>query len=104
MEVVMRRGWEVEYTDGTLVNEDQMPWGKVIKRNIVSLTLKYDGREWRLSGKEAYLQKKRGSVIPSIPGSFRVESRSIGYYDEGCKVWYTVDEHTGQMTMSIEEF
>jgi hypothetical protein len=100
----MRRGWEVEYIDGTLVNEEQLSWGKVIKRNIVSLTLKYDGREWRLSGKQAYLQKKRGSVIPSIPGSFRVEARSIGYYDKKCKVWYTVDEATGHMSMTTEEF
>jgi len=100
----MLRGWEVEYFDGKIVNEEQLPWRKVIKRDIKTLTLKYDGREWRVSGKQAYLQKKRGSVIPSIPGSFRVEARSIGYYTEDCKVWYTVDESTGHMTMSTEEF
>jgi len=99
----MRRGWEVEYIDGTIVNEDQVSWGKVVKKNIKSLTLKYDGREWRLSGKEAYVQKKRGSDVPSIANSFRIESRSIGYYDKNCKVWYTVDEDTGQMNINIEE-
>ena len=99
----MRRGWEVEYIDGTVVNEDQLPWGKVVKRDIKSLTLKYDGREWRLSGKDAYVQKKRGSEVPSISNSFRIESRSIGYYDKNCKVWYTVDETTGQMNINVEE-
>jgi len=99
----MVRGWEVEYYDGTVVNEEQIPWSKVIKRNIKRLTLRYDGREWNLHNKLAYTQRKKGSVIPSIPGSFRIESRSIGYYEKDCKVWYTVNEDTGQMKMTVEE-
>lgn len=99
----IKRGWEVEYKNGTIVTEEQLPWGKVIKKDIQRLTLTYDGRQWDLYGKLAYLQKKRGSVDPNTPGSFRIESRSIGYYDTDCKVWYTVDESTGQMTMSVEE-
>lgn len=99
----MRRGWEVEYKNGTVVTEEQLHWSKVIKRDIQRLTLQYDGRQWDLYDKLAYLQKKRGSVDPNIPGSFRIESRSIGYYDTDCKVWYTVDEGTGQMNMNVEE-
>ena len=76
---------------------------KRVKKDIKSLTLKYDGREWRVTGKQAYLQKKQGSVIPNISGSFRVESRSIGYYEDNCKVWYTVDERTGRMNINVEE-
>ena len=99
----MRRGWEAELKDGTIINEDQMEWTKVPKNRIIRLTLRYDGREWNLTGQEAYLQKKRGSVIPFHPESFRVESRSIGYYDGNAKVWYTVKEATGKMNIEVED-
>jgi hypothetical protein len=99
----MRRGWEVELEDGTIIQEVQMDWPKVPKNRIVRLTLRYDGREWNITNKEAYLQKKRGSVIPFQPESFRVEARSIGYYEGNTKVWYTVKENTGKMNMYVEE-
>ena len=85
----MRRGWEVEISDGTIINEDQMDWRKVPKVNIVRLTLRYDNREWNIGDKIAYVQKKRGSVVPGVADSFRIESRSIGYYEENQKI-YTV--------------
>ena len=99
----MRRGWEVELEDGTVIDEDQMDWPKVPKNRIIRLTLRYDGREWNLTGQEAYLQKKRGSMIPFVPESFQVESRSIGYYDGNSKVWYTVKEATGKMKVEVED-
>lgn len=99
----MRRGWEVEYKDGTVLTEAQENWKRVPKVNIIRLTLHYDGRRWDIHNKIAYLQKKRGSVVPGIPESFQVESRSIGYYEGNLKVWYTVDEHTGRMSMETEE-
>jgi hypothetical protein len=99
----MRRGWEIELVDGTTINEDQMDWRKAPKNNIVRLTLHYDGRRWDVHDKVAYLQKKRGSVIPGVDDSFRIESRSIGYYEDTQKVWYTVDEHTGKMNMTVED-
>lgn len=102
----MRRGWEVELADGKIMNEDQMDWKKVPKIGIVRVTLRYDGREWNLHNKIAYDQKKRASVISGIPRSFQIESRSVGYYDvvdsRTVKVWYTVNEFTGKMTMEVE--
>ena len=99
----MRRGWEVELADGTVLQETKVDWSKVPKNNIVRLTLRYDGREWNILGKEAYIQKKRGSMAPGDMSSFRVESRSIGYYEGGSKVWYTLNEHTGEMKVKVED-
>jgi hypothetical protein len=100
----MRRGWEVEYENGTIINEDQIEWRKLPKNGIVRLTLRFDGRKWDINNKIAYVQKKKASVIPGVPESFRVESRSIGYYEGNKKVWYTVDEFTGHMNMEVKEF
>ena len=84
-----------------------MEWKKAPKVGIVRVTLHYDGRQWILDNKLAYDQKKRASVIPGIQESFQVESRSIGYYDvvkgDTVKVWYTVDEFTGKMTMEVKK-
>jgi hypothetical protein len=102
----MRRGWEVEYSDGRVIKEVQMEWKKIPKVDMVRATLHYDGRQWDLSNKLAYDQKKRGSCVPGVPDSFQVEARSIGYYDivdeKNVKVWYTVNEWTGKMTMEVQ--
>lgn len=95
------RGWVVEYEDGTTIREDQMEWKEIPKINMKRLTLHYDGRRWDIIDKLAYVQKKRASMIPGVQESFQVESRSIGYYEEDKKVWYTVDEATGKMTMEV---
>jgi len=96
------RGWEVDLSDGTSINEDQMDWKDVPKQGITRLTLHYDGRRWDINNKPEYIQRKRASVAPGMPESFRIESRSIGYFDRGDKVLYTVDEYTGRMTMEVE--
>lgn len=102
----MRRGWEVEYADGTIIKEIQMEWKKISKVDIVRVTLHYDGRQWDLNSKMAYDQKKRGSCVPWVPDSFQIEARSVGYYDmidgKTVKVWYTVNEFTGKMTMEVK--
>jgi len=99
----IRRGWEVEYVDGTIINENQMEWKKIPKVDMIRLTLHFDGRQWDINNKAAYIQKKRASVIPGISDSFMIESRSIGYYEGNEKIWYTVDEFTGQMKMEVLE-
>jgi len=96
------RGWEVYYADGTTINEDQADWNTISKQGIARLVLHYDGRQWHLDDKPEYIQKKQASVISSIPNSFRIESRSIGYYDGVDKVMYTVDEHTGRMKVEVK--
>jgi len=97
----MRRGWEVEYVDGRVIKEVQMKWIDIPKTDIVRVTLHYDGKRWDIHNKPAYVQKKRASMVPGVAESFVVESRSIGYYEEHQKVWYTVDEFTGQMKMEV---
>lgn len=99
----MRRGWEVEYADGTAIRENQANWKDIPKVGIIRLTLHYDGRRWDVHNKIAYVQKKKGSAIPGDPKSFRIESRSIGYYEGNQKIWYTVDEFTGRMNMEVIE-
>jgi hypothetical protein len=97
------RGWEVEFADGHTVNEEQTNWSAIPKVGIKRLTLHYDGRQWDLVGKEVYFQKKHASVIPGMAGSFKIESRSIGYYEKTNKVMYTVNEDTGVMKMEVKE-
>ena len=102
----MRRGWEVEYADGKIIKEVQMEWKKIPKVDMVRVTLHYDGRQWDLDNKMAYDQKKRASIVPNVPETFQIESRSVGYYDvvdnKPVKVWYTVNEFTGKMTMEVK--
>jgi hypothetical protein len=102
----MRRGWEVEYSDGSVINELKVDWKNLPKQNMVRLTLFYDGRQWDLHNKIAYVQKKRASMVPGVADSFQVESRSVGYYDvidgKNVKIWYTVNEMTGFMKMEVE--
>lgn len=97
------RGWEVQYKDGTIITEDQMEWKNIPKINIARLSLHYDGRMWNICDKDFYFQKKRGSAIPGYTDSFRVESRTIGYYDGSSKVMYTVDEDTGKMHVEVKD-
>ena len=98
-----RRGWEVEYEDGSIKREDKHSWKNISKVGIIRLTLHYDGRRWDLHNKESYVQKKRGSVVPGDPDSFCVESRSIGYYQGNQKILFTVNEHTGQMRLEVKD-
>ena len=99
----MQRGWEVEYKDGTVINEDQMEWNKLPNRKeIIRLSLKWDGRQWDLRNKEAYAQKKRGMAVPGHPNTYLI-ARYIGYYEGNKKVFYKVDEATGKMTIEIVE-
>jgi len=99
----MRRGWVVKYEDGTVIKENEMEWKKIPKAGIVKLSLLFDGKRWDLHGKPAYIQKKRASVVPGAAESFTIESRSIGYYEGNKKVWYTVNEFTGQMKMEVQQ-
>ena len=96
------RGWQVEYKDGSIIKEPDVEWKQIKKNQINKLTLFFDGRKWELEGKDGYLQKKRASMVPGIQESLQVEARSIGYYEGSSKVWYTVDEFTGVMKITIE--
>ncbi len=97
------RGWQVEYKDGSTIDESQASWHTIPKDNIKTLTLFYDGRSWHLDNKGEYYQKKRASCVPGIPESLRIESRSIGYYEGKSIILYTVNEHTGRMRLEVKD-
>ena len=97
------RGWNVKYYDGTEIYEGEEEWKNIPKIGIKRLTLHFDGRRWDIVGKQTYFQKKHASVIPYTPGSFRVETRSIGYYEDVSKIMYTVDEYTGVMKIEVKD-
>ena len=96
-----RRGWEAELRDGTIIREGQTEWKKVPKKAITRLSLFYDGRHWDLTDKEAYFIKNRASAVPGVPESFRIEQRTIGFYEGANKICYTVDEGTGKFEMTV---
>ena len=62
----MRRGWEVEYLNGTIINEEQAEWSQLPKIDMVRVTLYYDGRRWDINNKKAYFQRKRASMVPGV--------------------------------------
>lgn len=95
------RYWEVELKDGTIMREGIVEWKEVPKKAIVRLSLFYDGRRWDLTGKEAYFIKNRASMVPGIKESFRMERRTIGFYEGAKKICYHVDEHTGKFDMEV---
>jgi hypothetical protein len=97
----MQRGWEVELSNGVVLRESELDWKKVPKNQIVRLSLFYDGRKWHLTGKEAYFVKYRGSVVPGIQDSFRIERRTIGFYEGANKICYHVDEATGKFNIEV---
>ena len=107
-EIKMRKGWVVQYKDGSVIYEDEMPWNRLPnKQEIARVLLKWEDRLWSLDNKEHYTTpKKRGFVDVNAGrvGQQGIDSRAIGYYDvdAGCKVYMRVDEATGKMTYETE--
>lgn len=95
------RYWEAELSNGNVIREGQMDWRQVPKKAIVRLSLFFDGRRWDLSGKEAYFVKYRASMVPGVAESFRLERRTIGFYEGANKICYHVDEFTGKFSMEV---
>jgi len=95
------RGWEVELANGTTIRETKMEWSKIPKRAIVRLSLFFDQRRWDLTDKEAYFVRTRASVVPGVKESFRIERRTVGFYEGAKKICYNVDENTGKFSMEV---
>lgn len=101
----MQKGWIVQFTDGSVICEDDMHWIKVPKkRNIAKMMLKWNDRLWSIEGKEAYTVPKKRAYVDVMTGAEGIHSRTIGYYDreEKCKVIMRVDEENGKMAYEIE--
>lgn len=97
----MKKGWEVELSNGVILRESDLEWRKVPKNQIVRLSLFYGDRRWDLKDKEAYFVKYRASVVPGIQNSLRMERRTIGYYEGSNKICYHVEEATGKFSMEV---
>lgn len=101
-------GWIVHYMDGTIITEvgmdgKEVEWKKVPKTGIKSLSLKWNTKFWTINGKENYIQKKRGWIIPDSGMEEPViEYRCIGYWEGNDKVMYKISEDTGKMQMVVE--
>jgi len=98
----MQRGWEVTLSNGEVLNETICEWREVPKLSIKKLSLLFDNRRWDLSDKAAYFVRNTASVVPGSQSSFRVEKRCIGYYEGNKKIFYSVNELTGEFTMFVE--
>lgn len=109
-EIIMPRGWVVQYRDGAVICETEMQWIKLPnKKEICRVILKWEDRLWSFDDKENYtVPKTRGymDVNPAGISSQGIHSRTIGYYDmaEKCKVIMRVEESTGRMSYEIEPF
>lgn len=104
----MAKGWVVKYEDGKIITEydrngAQINWRMIPKVNIKSISLKWFTKNWTITGKEIYLQKKRGWVA-GASGDLEpsVQYRYIGYWEGNDRVFYRVDELTGVMVMVVE--
>lgn len=97
----MKRGWIAILKDGVEFKECDYEWREVPKKAIKTLSLIYDDRRWDLTDKEAYFVKTRASMIPGIKQSFKIERRTIGFYEGANKVCYHVDEATGKFSMEV---
>lgn len=109
-QITMRRGWVVQYLDGTVHCEEDMHWSKLPnKKDLKRVVLKWDDRFWEVSGKEHYVAPSLREFIDVQAGGVspqQVHSRTIGYYDleEKCKVILRVEEATGKANYEIIPF
>lgn len=104
----MPKGWVVQYEDGTIITEydrngEQRDWRRVPKKGIKALSLKWNNKHWTIHGKETYIQKKRGWVNPALGTQEpNVQFRYIGYWEGNDRVFYRVEESTGNMNIEVE--
>ncbi len=108
-EIKMSKGWVVQYKDGTVICEEEMPWKKVPNKNIKRVILKWEDRIWSFDNKEHYIVPKTRGYVDAGPNGIAsqgIHSRTIGYYDleEKCRVIMRVEEATGKMTYETEPF
>lgn len=106
--LVPARGWVVKYEDGTVQTEwdfrknfSQLPE----LHNIVGMALVHDGKIWTIKGKRAYFAGKSWSAYLSFNASLppTLETRYIGYWEEGKQITYKVDERTGKMAITVKD-
>jgi hypothetical protein len=109
-EIIMPKGWIVQYKDGSVFCESDMPWRKLPnKKDIRRVILKWEDRIWSIDDQEHYtVPTTRGyiDVNSARVSGGGVHSRAIGYYDmeNKCKVYLRVEEATGKMSYETVPF
>jgi len=92
----MANGWIATYTDGRTIQEDEMEWQSLPKQGISRLSLRVNDREYHIDGpQQGWIQFK--SAYIDMGGEHQISSRVIGYYDGPNKIYYRVDEFTGEL-------
>jgi hypothetical protein len=106
----MARGWVVKYKDGTIIPEwvFQKPFSQLPSPgDIDTVALVFEDRHWIIpEGKQHYFSQKGESVLfgtAGFIGGRRVESRTLGYWEGGRKIKYTLNELTGEMRGPYED-
>jgi hypothetical protein len=105
------RGWVVKYKNGEIIPEwdfDEDSFRFLPKQNEIESVALYwtdhrgqNPKHWVFSNKKHYFEFKTasmlfGSVDPSK--TFHIVSRSVGYWENGKKVTWTLDEQSGQLS------
>ncbi len=105
----MPKGWIIFYSDGSSLTEYDnngysRDWNRANKRDIKYVALKWYNKHWTISGKKIYLQKKRAWITPvaGVEIEPNIQYRYIGYWEGKDKVFYRVDEATGEMKIVVE--
>jgi hypothetical protein len=98
----MARGWVVKYKDGTVIPEWDFdrPFSQLPNvGDIESVAIVFEDRHWVIAGKKHYFSQKGESILvgPGFTGGQRLESRTIGYWEDGRRIKYTLNESTGEM-------
>lgn len=94
----MVNGWVVLYKDGHTVTEEDILWQDVIKSQIARLSLRWFDREYHIDGpQQGWIQFK--SAYQDMGAETVVTSRVIGYYQDQLKIYYRVDEQTGDLAI-----
>jgi hypothetical protein len=96
------RGWVVKYKSGDVIPEWEFGQGfsRLPEQNnieAVAIVHRDTNRSWVISGKKHYFAQKQESLLCGAGGFFgrQIESRTIGYWEDGKKVLFTVNEATG---------
>lgn len=103
------RGWVVKYKDGTIISEwefDKTFSYLPNQHEIEAVAMVHDNRHWVIPNKKHYFSQKQVSILLGLggpkhdsqgAGGARLESRTIGYWEDGQKIKFTVKEATGEM-------
>jgi hypothetical protein len=94
------KGWSVNYQDGKVVNEQDVDgWRSISKLHIKSMSIFWNDKKWTIEGKENYAAPTKRAYVTVGRNGSTIVSRTIGYYEGPYKIFYRVNEETGELTI-----